>query len=69
MLVHSLGAFVIPLQNVSSVQRLKQRGGNRARVVTAGERLMVNLARLPEQNIQVLYSGEVETELKRSARE
>lgn len=25
MLVHSLGAFVIQLQNVSSVQRLKQR--------------------------------------------
>lgn len=68
-LVHSLGAFVIPLQNVSSVQRLKQRGGNHARAVTAGEGLMVNLARLPELDIQVLYSRQLETESKGSARE
>lgn len=69
MFGHSLGAFVIPLQNVRSVQRLKQRAGNRRRVVTAGECLMVNLARLPEQDIQVLYRGELETELKVFARE
>lgn len=48
MLAHSLGAFVIPLQNVSStVQRLKQGGENHERVVTAGESLMVNFSRLP----------------------
>lgn len=57
MLVRSWGAFVVPLQNVSSVQRLKQRGENRARHVTAEERLMVNLARLPEQDIGVFTAG------------